>query len=241
MKHPQLRRARKVGEAVFRGANSVHTFEVFPLTTDIRDSAAVFIISRRITDRSKTGHHRAVCVGEADSIVSEIKRHKRAKCVKIHEANAICVLRENDRSARSQVIDDLVAARSFDCVRNVSKSVSKPAIRSAKPNTSPNLSRKPEIKVLGKPVSKGKVKTSEPKVASNAKASDSGSTKRLVEVKRRPGVKKAAKGRSEVSKSPATAESVGIKRPAANATKRASRKVKVKTAGNPRNNAKRAA
>ena len=131
MKHPQLRRARKVGEAVFRGVNSVHTFEVFPLTTDIRDSAAVFIISRRITDRSKTGHHRAVCVGEADSIVSEIKRHKRAKCVKIHEANAICVLRENDRSARSQVIDDLVAARSFACIRNVSKLISKPTSKSA--------------------------------------------------------------------------------------------------------------
>lgn len=127
MKHPQIRRARKVGEAVFRGAGSVYTFEVFPLTTEIRDSAAVYIISRRIVDRFKTGHHRTICVGEANSIVSEIKKHKRAKCAKANEANAVCILRENDSKARSQVIDDLVAARSFSCIRNVSKPIARPA------------------------------------------------------------------------------------------------------------------
>jgi hypothetical protein len=135
MKHPQIRRVRKLGDAVFRGAKSVYTFDVFPLTTDIRDGAAIFIISRRIVDRFKTGHHHTICVGETDSIVSEIRRHKRAKCAKSNEANAICVLREEDDSIRSNVIDDLVAARSFSCIRNVSKPINTAVIAKAKPAT----------------------------------------------------------------------------------------------------------
>jgi hypothetical protein len=135
MKHPQIRRVRKLGDAVFRGAKSVYTFDVFPLTTDIRDGAAIFIISRRIVDRFKTGHHHTICVGETDSIVSEIRRHKRAKCAKSNEANAICVLREEDDVMRSNVIEDLVAARSFSCIRNVSKPINRAVIAKAKPAT----------------------------------------------------------------------------------------------------------
>jgi hypothetical protein len=135
MKHSQqVRRARKIGEAVFRGASSVYNFEVFPLTSDIRDSGAVFIISRRITDRFKAGHHRTICVGEADSIVREIKRHKRAKCVKVFEANTLCLMRQDDEKLRSGIIDDLVAGRSFNCVRSVVKSHAKGVFNGQRPD-----------------------------------------------------------------------------------------------------------
>jgi hypothetical protein len=166
MKHSQVRRARKIGEAVFRGVGAVYTFDVFPLTTDVRDGGAVFIISRRITDRSKTGHHRSICIGEATSIVSEIKKHKRAKCAKALQANALCILREEDRKARSLVIDDLVAARSFTCVRNVSKPIAKPVTGKSRAK-----------KVVNPPVSTNAVKTRASKGATaKSKTPDSKST-----------------------------------------------------------------
>jgi hypothetical protein len=162
MKHPQVRRVRKLGDAVFRGAKSVYTFDVFPLTTDIRDSAAIFIISRRIVDRFKTGHHHTICVGETDSIVSEIRRHKRAKCAKSNEANAICVLREEDDSMRSNVIDDLVAARSFSCIRNVSKPINTAVIAKAKPAT-----RIGQLKVVTGTTAATTLKAKDKKVSKN--------------------------------------------------------------------------
>ena len=177
MKYSQIRRVRKLSEAVFRGAQSVYTFDVFPLTTDIRDSAAVFIISRRITDRFKSSHHRAICVGETESIVSEIKKHNRAKCVKTYEANAVCILRENDRTTRFQMIDDLVTARSFDCVRNVIKSsarstANKEKVAAAEGETQRRTkSAKPkrEIKQPGAPKSRSKM-TKQPEPSSSAHA-----------------------------------------------------------------------
>jgi hypothetical protein len=215
MKHPQIRRVRKLGDAVFRGAKSVYTFDVFPLTTDIRDSAAIFIISRRIVDRFKTGHHHTICVGETDSIVSEIRRHKRAKCAKSNEANAICVLREEDDSMRSNVIDDLVAARSFSCIRNVSKPMKTAIIAKAKPAT-----RIGQLKVVTETTPATSLKAKDKKVSKN----------RSVGAKeQRPALAKDAGISIEVS-SAQVVERTDSKRPSAAGKKQASkRKLAVQT------------
>jgi len=117
MKHSH-KRVRKIAEAVFRGQKTQYKFDVFPLTADITDAPAIFIISRRITDKFRKGHHSAVCLGETDSIRAEIKKHKRAKCVKQHAANVVCILKDVDKANRSLVVDDLQTARSFSCIRN---------------------------------------------------------------------------------------------------------------------------
>ena len=123
MKRSQKRKSAKISEAVFRGKKSLYGFEVFPLTAaDIQDGPAVFIISRRRIDKFGRGHHVAVCIGETDSIRAEIKKHKRAKCVKQNAANVVCILGEMNEAKRSNVIDDLTAAREFSCVRNSDES-----------------------------------------------------------------------------------------------------------------------
>ena len=119
MAHPPKKRARKIAMAVFRGKRSNYEFDVFPFGAEIRDSPAVFIFSRRSTDKLGKGHHAVVCVGETESILAEQKKHKRAVCVKQNALNSLCILREEDAETRAGVLDDLLAARSFGCVRNV--------------------------------------------------------------------------------------------------------------------------
>lgn len=126
MKHPRSKKSARISEAVFRGEKSLYSFEVYPLTAQIADTPAVFIFSRRQTDRFGSGHHASICIGETDSILAEIKRHKRARCVKRTAANAVCVLREVSESARESIIEDLTAVRSFSCVRNADEPNIKP-------------------------------------------------------------------------------------------------------------------
>ena len=116
MKHSPT---RKLADAVFRGILREHVFKVYPLTAPITDQSAVFIISRRITDNRGKGHHSATCIGETESTLAELKKHRRAKCVKDSSSNTVCILREKDAEARAALVDDLVANRSFACLRNL--------------------------------------------------------------------------------------------------------------------------
>ena len=118
MSHMKYAPTRKLSDALFRGKDTEHSFKVYPLKAAITDQPAVFIISRRITDRYGRGHHVAVCIGETESTQAELKKHKRASCVKDHGANVVCLLRERDIETRLDVIADLTAHRSFSCIRN---------------------------------------------------------------------------------------------------------------------------
>ena len=119
MYHMKQSPTRKLSDALFRGESAIHTFKVYPLTAAITDQPAVFIISRRITDRRGKGHHAAVCIGETESTLSEFRKHKKSKCIKDNASNVVCILRERDPKVREEVLGDLVAGRSFVCVRNV--------------------------------------------------------------------------------------------------------------------------
>jgi|tagenome__1003787_1003787.scaffolds.fasta_scaffold20639394_2 hypothetical protein len=119
------KRIRKLSTAVFRGARSEYSFDVYPITTSITDNPAIYIFSRRTIDKLGRAHHAVSCVGETGSIVSEIKKHKRARCLKVSEANVICVLKEADSGTRSGVLEDISTARAFCCIQGKFK----PAIK----------------------------------------------------------------------------------------------------------------
>src|SRR5690242_9668590 len=111
MKHPRSKKLKRISEAVFRGKKSQYSFDVFPITNDIEDSPAVYIFSRRQLDKFGHGHHFVSCIGETDSVLAEVKRHKRNKCVKQNESNVVCILREDNEAKRAGMIDDLKANR----------------------------------------------------------------------------------------------------------------------------------
>ena len=119
MKRPRKKRSAKISEAVFLGRKSSYTFDVYPLTGDVPESAGVFIFSRRKVDKAGRASHAASCIGETMSIAAELKKHKRAKCVKQNVGNVVCLLRAESDESRSAVLDDITDARTFSCIRSV--------------------------------------------------------------------------------------------------------------------------
>jgi hypothetical protein len=70
-----------------------------------------------MVDRNRFAHHASVCIGETESVRSELKKHKRAKCVKYGSANTVCILRESEHDVRGAIIEDLTEAHSYGCIR----------------------------------------------------------------------------------------------------------------------------
>jgi hypothetical protein len=153
------KRIRKLSTAVFRGCRTEYDFDVYPISTAITDNPAVFIFSRRLVDKLGRWHHAVSCVGETESVVAEIKRHKRARCIKGNDANVICILKEVDSGLRRGVLDDIAAARTFSCVRGKFKPTINAASNGKTTKTAKILSFKPSTKIkaaradhAGKPV-----------------------------------------------------------------------------------------
>ena len=112
---PKNRKARPISSAVFRGKKERYDFKVFELSEKFEPIPAVYIISKRKTDRNKRGHHALICIGETASISDELKRHRRGKCVKKHEANVVSILPEADEKMRLKIETDLKAAHAVVC------------------------------------------------------------------------------------------------------------------------------
>lgn len=108
------RKIKPIGSAVFRGRKDRYDFKVFPLDNEFEDVSAIYVISRRKIDRQKKGHHALVCIGQTDSVASEIKKHKN-KCIKKHNANVISILPEADEKKRLRIEEDLRAAHAIAC------------------------------------------------------------------------------------------------------------------------------
>ena len=109
------RKARPISSAVFRGKKERYDFKVFALNEKFEPIPAVYIISKRKTDRHKRGHHALICIGETASIADELKRHRKGKCVKQHAANVVSILPEGDEKTRLKIETDLKAAHNVVC------------------------------------------------------------------------------------------------------------------------------
>jgi hypothetical protein len=114
---PRKKAVRPISSAVFRGKKSQYDFKVFSLDEKFEAVEAVYIISRRVTDRRKRGHHKLVCIGQTDSVIESIKKHKKDKCIRQNEANVICLLKESDEKNRLRIEADLREAHAISCNR----------------------------------------------------------------------------------------------------------------------------
>jgi hypothetical protein len=264
MKYPPRKKLKRIAEAVFRGKKSQYSFDVFPLTNDIEDSPAVFIFSRREIDKFGHGHHFVSCIGETDSVLSEVKRHKRNKCIKQNESNVVCILKEETETKRASVIEDLKLNRSFVCPQDADKSKMRPAkpyvhiVRPVKPvfelsvskrRTAAKKSAEPVLVVEESPARKRPAKAKPTAKRSTAKAASAPkpSKKRAAakpvaaaKPKAKPKTKRTAKS-TVVASVPAPAKRSSSKTvtAAAPATKRAAAKPNGNGAAKPKSKAKR--
>jgi len=112
---PKKKKAKPICSAVFRGKKDRYGFEVFPLDAEFEDVSAIYVISKRKIDKRKKGHHALVCIGQTESLLGEIKRHKKGKCVKKYQANVISILPEENEKKRLRIETDLRAAHTIVC------------------------------------------------------------------------------------------------------------------------------
>lgn len=115
IKKPVKKKIKPIGSAVVRGKNGSYDFEVFPLDAELKDGSAIYVISKRITDKRGRGHHKFVCIGQTESLLGDIKKHAKDKCIKQHKANVICLLREENEKHRLKIETDLRQAHSIAC------------------------------------------------------------------------------------------------------------------------------
>jgi hypothetical protein len=112
---PIKKKIKPIGSALVRGKSGQYAFEVFSLDAEIKDGSAIYLISKRMTDKSGRGHHKFVCIGQTESLLGDIKKHKKDKCIKQHKANVICLLREDNEKNRLKIETDLRLAHTIVC------------------------------------------------------------------------------------------------------------------------------
>ncbi|HEX8369001.1 MAG TPA: hypothetical protein VF604_10715 [Pyrinomonadaceae bacterium] len=187
MKQAKKYPAPQISEAVFRGRNSLYNFEVYPMNVRFNEVPAVYIISKRKIDRYGRGHHFLVCIGQTESLVEDIKMHKRGKCVKQLQANTVSVILEDDAQKRLEVENDLKAAHAIPCRRDavgaefVFQPIEKPVFQKAKTEAKKIVPAPPTQEIPAKPLKKPvkkqaeikaevKIEASKPKKAKKASA-----------------------------------------------------------------------
>ena len=109
------KKSQKISEAIFRGKKALYNFEVFPLNAEFEDVPAIYIISKRINDKLGRGHHKFVCIGQTESVLGDIKKHTKGKCIKQNKANVICILADTDEKNRLRIEADLRESHSISC------------------------------------------------------------------------------------------------------------------------------
>ncbi|MBS1797200.1 MAG: hypothetical protein JSS81_25465 [Acidobacteria bacterium] len=112
---PVKKKVKPLGSAVVRGKNGRYDFEVFPLDAELKDGSAIYVISKRMTDKQGRGHHKFVCIGETESLLGALKTHRKGKCIKQHNANVVCLLREDNELDRRRIETDLREAHRISC------------------------------------------------------------------------------------------------------------------------------
>lgn len=115
VRKPRKKKVKPISSAIFRGKKDRYGFEVFSIDAEIEDVSAIYVISKRKTDKLKKGHHALVCIGQTESVLGEIKRHKKGKCVKKYQANVISILPEENEKKRLRIETDLKAAHTVVC------------------------------------------------------------------------------------------------------------------------------
>ncbi len=113
---PKPKKAKAISSAVFRGEKNRYDFTVFPLDAVFEDVPAIYIISRRVVDKSKKAHHALVCIGQTESLLDELKKHKKDKRAKKFAANSISLLCEENETRRLKIETDLKAAHAIRCL-----------------------------------------------------------------------------------------------------------------------------
>jgi len=106
------RKSPKITDAIIRGDKNTYEFEVFPIETEFEPQPAVYIFSRRKTDKMGRGHQRFFYVGQTSSLDGDFSKYKKDYASK-QKANVICVYVEDEENARLKIEEEIKTAHTM--------------------------------------------------------------------------------------------------------------------------------
>ena len=78
------------------------------LNTDFNPVGAVYFITRRTTKPDGGGTHTHIYVGQTSDISQRLDSHHKINCFLEHNANCICIYREDNENTRVRIEADLI-------------------------------------------------------------------------------------------------------------------------------------
>lgn len=100
----------------FKGVSGTgYQCKAYDWGTQFNAVAAVYVVTYRyISDDHKT-KYRVIYVGETGDLSERFENHHKADCFAEHNANTICIYRENDDDERLVIEKDLIAKYDPPC------------------------------------------------------------------------------------------------------------------------------
>ena len=108
----------KFGRVTFTGESGQdYAFAAYSRDTRFKPLAAVYVITKRRTDRNGPAFHARIYVGQTDNLERHSLNHERKHCFDRKHANCVCVFPENDQDRRLAIETDLRRAYDPPCNR----------------------------------------------------------------------------------------------------------------------------
>jgi hypothetical protein len=106
----------KISKLKLKGkSGEEYAFSVYPLDQGFKAVGAVYAVTRRHKNKKGEYSHDVIYVGETRNLSERFEDHHKIDCFKEHDANCICVHRDDDSDSRLAKEDDLVKQHNPDC------------------------------------------------------------------------------------------------------------------------------
>lgn len=97
------------------GSGTEYRFTAYSLDTTFSDVGAVYIITNRSQGSNGGYSHNRIYIGETGDLSERFDSHHKASCFENHNANCICVFREDNNQRRLEIESDLLDNYSPPC------------------------------------------------------------------------------------------------------------------------------
>ena len=112
----------KEGIMAFLGTLSVsgqsgrtYEFKVYPFDTTLDSVAAVYLITKRTPVSDDGGAHIYIYIGETNDLSTRLNEHHKADCFENHNANCICIYKEDGEQERLRIKNDIYRRWQLHC------------------------------------------------------------------------------------------------------------------------------
>ena len=93
---------------MLRGSSgAVYPFRVYALPTNLPNTGAVFVLSKRIVEQDGRGTHKPIHISQTWDLADSLSNYKDLPCFQEHHANCVCVYLEEDENHRSAIENDV--------------------------------------------------------------------------------------------------------------------------------------